>query len=105
MRATDESRNLLAFDLSGRVHATSAREVDGEPAEVYERDSVRSGLVQNSGNELLLVLPVKPLEPGSEHEIEIAHEGKVVVDAGHQVYFVSARGHLVSGARRPVRVV
>ena len=55
--------NLLAFDLSGKMHATSAK-VDGEPAEVYERDSVRNGLVQNSGNELLLVLPAKPLEAG-----------------------------------------
>ena len=53
---------------------------------------MRNGLVQNNGNELLMVLPAKPLEPGSEHEIEIAHEGKVVLEAGHQVYFVSARG-------------
>ena len=91
VRATEESRNLLAFDLSGRMHATSAK-VDGEAAEVYERDSVRSGLVNHSGDEMLLVLPAKPLEPGSEHEIEIAHEGKVVLEAGHDVYFVSARG-------------
>jgi hypothetical protein len=91
VRATEQSRNLLAFDLSGKMHATSAK-VDGEPAEVYERDSVRNGLVQNSGNELLLVLPAKPLAEGSEHEIEIVHEGQVVIDAGHKVYFVSARG-------------
>ena len=63
VRATEVSRNLLSFDLSGKMHATSAK-VDGEPAEVYERDSVRNGLVQNSGNELLLVLPAKPLEAG-----------------------------------------
>jgi hypothetical protein len=91
VKATEDSRNLLAFDLSGRMHATSAK-VDGVPAEVYERESIRSGLVQGTGNELLLVIPAKPLEPGSEHEIEIAHEGKVVQDAGHQVYYVSARG-------------
>ena len=91
VRTTEDSRNLLAFDLSGKMRATSAK-VDGRPAEVYERDSVRNGLVQNSGNELLLVLPEKSLEAGTEHEIEIAHEGKVVVDAGHDVYFVSARG-------------
>jgi hypothetical protein len=89
--ATGDSRRVLAFDLSGQMRATSAR-VDGAPAEVYERDSVRNGLVQNSGNELLMVLPAAPLEPGSEHEIEIAHEGRVIVEAGHNVYFVSARG-------------
>jgi hypothetical protein len=91
IRATEDSRNVLAFDLAGRMQATSAK-VDGVPAEVYERDSVRNGLVQNNGNELLMVIPAKPLEPGSEYDIEIAHEGRVVLDAGHQVYFVSARG-------------
>jgi hypothetical protein len=91
VRTTEDSRNLLAFDLSGQMRVTSAK-VDGQAAEVYERDSIRSGLVQNNGNELVLVLPEKPLEPGTEHEIEIAHEGKVVVEAGHDVYFVSARG-------------
>ena len=90
-RATAESRNVIPFDLSAQMRATEAK-VDGAAAEVYERDSVRNGLVQNSGNELLLVVPPQPLEPGSEHEVEIHHEGKVVLDAGHQVYFVSSRG-------------
>jgi len=91
VRVTEQSRNILAFDLSGQMRAISAK-VDGKPAEVYERDSVRSGLVRNTGNELLMVLPGQPLAPGSEHEVEIEHEGKVVVEAGHGVYFVSARG-------------
>ncbi|MDE3199231.1 MAG: hypothetical protein KGN84_22970 [Acidobacteriota bacterium] len=91
LRATEASRKLLAFDLSGEMRATSAR-VDGVPAEVYERESVRQGLVQNTGNELLLVLPEQPLEPGSEHEVEIDHEGKVVQSAGHDVYYATSRG-------------
>jgi hypothetical protein len=90
-RATAESRNALPFDMSAQMHPTEAT-LDGVSAEVYERDSVRSNLAQNSGNELLLVIPPRPLEPGSEHEVEIRHEGKVVLDAGHQVYFVSSRG-------------
>jgi hypothetical protein len=90
-RATAESRRVIPFDLSAQMRPTEAR-LDGEAAEVFERDSVRNSLVQDSGNELLLVVPPRPLEPGSEHEVEIRHEGKVVVDAGHQVYFVSSRG-------------
>ncbi len=73
------------------------------PPEVFQRDSVRNGLVQGSGNELLLVLPAKPLDPGTEHEIEIAHEGKVVTDTGHQVYFVNARGTWYPGRRSAIR--
>ena len=91
IRATADSRNVLAFDLAAPMRPTSAK-VDGEPAEVYERDSIRAGLVRNNGNELLMVLPATPLEAGSEHDIEIAHEGKVVLDAGNKIYFVSARG-------------
>ena len=91
-RATAQSTNVIPFDLSAQMHATEAK-LDGVAAEVYERDSVRAGLVQNDGNELLLVVPPHPLEPGSEHEVEIHHEGKVVLDAGHQVYFVSSRGY------------
>ena len=91
IRATEESRNVIPLDLSGRMRATAAK-IDGVPAEVYERESLRTGLVQNTGNELLLVLPPQPLEPGSEHELEITHEGKVILESGHDVYFVSARG-------------
>ncbi len=90
-RAKAESSRVIPFDLSAQMHPTEAK-VDGVAAEVYERDSVRNSLVQNNGNELLLVVPPQPLEPGSEHEVEIHHDGKVVVDAGHQVYFVSSRG-------------
>ena len=90
IRATEASRTVVPFDISGQMTASEAK-VDGAPAEVYERQSVRNVLA--SGNELLLVVPLHPLEPGSEHEIEITHSGKVVLDAGHGVYFVSARGN------------
>ena len=91
IRTTANSRVVIPFDLSGQIRATEAT-IDGVPAEVYSRESVRNGFVQSSGNELLLIVPPQPLEPGSEHEIEIHHEGNVVQDFGHQVYFVTARG-------------
>jgi hypothetical protein len=72
------------------MQATGAT-IDGVPAEVYSRWSVRAGESRNNGNELLLVIPPQPLAPGSEHDIEIHHEGNVVVNAGHQVYLVSSR--------------
>jgi hypothetical protein len=91
IRVREESTNVIPFDLSGRMRAISAK-VDGVPAEIYERESLRTGLVQNTGNELLMLLPPAPLTAGSEHEIEIEHDGRVVLEAGHNVYFVSARG-------------
>ncbi len=94
--STAASRTVIPFDLAGPMKVTSAK-VDGVPAEVYQRDSVRNGLIQNTGNELLLVIPAQPLDPGTEHEIEVVHSGKVVSDTGHQVYYVNARGNWYPG--------
>ncbi len=91
LRANADSRQVIAFDLSAQMRATEAK-VDGVPAEVYERESLRESAVSDTGNELVLVIPSRPLDPGTEHEVEIHHEGKVVLEAGHQVYFVSSRG-------------
>jgi hypothetical protein len=91
MKTTADSRYAIPFDLSGQMRTTEAS-IDGAPAEVFLRESVRDGFAQASGNELLIIVPPQPLEPGTEHEIEIHHEGNVVLDAGHQVYFVTSRG-------------
>jgi hypothetical protein len=91
IRATADSRDVLALELDTAMHVVSAK-VDGVPAEVYEHDSLRDGLVQNSGNGLFVLVPPHPLEPGSEHDIEIVHEGKVFTATGNQIYTVSARG-------------
>ena len=92
IKATADSRYAIPLELSAQMRATAAT-IDGAPAEVYARESDQSGFArQDSGNELLLVVPAQPLEPGSEHEIEIHHEGNIVRDAGRQVYFVTARG-------------
>jgi hypothetical protein len=96
IRAEEGSSRVIALDLSGRMRALSAK-VDGVEAEIFERDSIRTGLVRGNGNELLLILPRETLAPGSEHEVEITHEGQVVTDAGHHVYFVGSRGSWYPG--------
>ncbi|HZT30082.1 MAG TPA: M1 family aminopeptidase [Bryobacteraceae bacterium] len=85
---------LPALDLD--IHPNmrvSAALVDGAPAEVLARESLRSDLIRNSGNTLFLVVPSQPLSPGTEHEVEIHHSGKVILDAGNHVYYVGARGN------------
>jgi Peptidase family M1 domain len=91
IRTTADSRYAIPFDLSAQMRTTEAS-IDGMPAEIFRRESVRDGFAQASGNELFIVVPPQPLAPGTEHEIEIHHEGNVVLDAGHQVYFVTSRG-------------
>lgn len=81
---------LLAFDITRRMRVTAAR-VNGEPVEVYQRESLRSALLRGSDNDTFLLSPAAPLA-GGVHEVEVDHEGAVVNAAGNGVYAVSARG-------------
>jgi hypothetical protein len=69
----------------------SAARVDGQPVEVYQRESERSALLRGSDNDAFLLSLPAPLAAGV-HEIEVTHEGDVVNAAGNGVYAVSARG-------------
>jgi len=84
--------SALPFDLSRRMRVTAVT-VDGEPAEVFDRESMRSNLIRDRGNFLLLVVPAKPLEPGREYEFEFNHEGALIADAGNKVYAVLSRSN------------
>lgn len=88
---TAASRYALPFDISSQMHVTAVK-VNGEPAEVFQPVSLRSGLMRGDLNETFLVRPAAPLEPGREIEVEFQHEGDVISDAGNRVYFVGARG-------------
>jgi hypothetical protein len=81
---------LVALDISRRMRVSAAR-IDGQPVEVYQRESVRSALLRGSDNDSFLLSPAAPLGAGV-HEIEVTHEGDVVNAAGNGVYAVSARG-------------
>lgn len=83
-------RGAMTFELAPDMLVTAAS-IDGRPAEVFRRESLRANLIGRRHNEpFLLVLP-QPLEAGSRHEIEIRHSGKVIREAGNDVFFVAAR--------------
>ncbi len=84
-------RDVLEFDISPQMRVTEVK-VGGEPAEVFQPDSLRSALIRGEVNQSFLVIPAKPLEAGREYEVEFKHSGMVVSDAGNGVYFVGARG-------------
>jgi Peptidase family M1 domain len=83
---------VLPFDVSGAMEIT-ATTINGQAAEVVQRESLRSNLIRNSGNDLFLVVPSAPLEPGRAYEIEFRHKGRVVSRSPNGVYFVGARGN------------
>jgi hypothetical protein len=83
---------VLPFDIAQPMRVSAAL-VDGRPAEVFQRESMRSELMRNIGNEMFLVVPPEPLAPAKEYELEFRHEGKVIFEAGNQVYYVGARAN------------
>lgn len=86
-----DGATAVTFEVAPQMSVTSAT-VDGRPAEVLQRDSVRENYA-HSGNNLFLVFPPEPLRAGRAYEFEFHHSGKVIVDAGGRVFFVAARGN------------
>ena len=69
IKAGSAPLSVLAFDIAEAMHV-SAASVDGKPAEVFQRESARSDLMRNVGNEMILIVPSTPLDPGTEHQLE-----------------------------------
>jgi hypothetical protein len=91
VKTTVEDTPAVPFDIATPMQVTEAS-VDGQPAEVLQRDSLRGNLARD-GNSIFLVAPRQPLHAGREYEFEFHHSGKVIVDAGDRVFFVTARGN------------
>ncbi len=78
------------FDISTAMRVTSAK-IDGVPAEVFTRESLRGRALRGSENDVFLVVAAEALSPESAHEFEFEHEGAVIAPAGNNVFFVGAR--------------
>ena len=91
LRITGATLPVVAFDVAGEMKVSEVT-VDGAAAELLQNESMRLNLTR-SGNNLFLVAPAKPLEPGHDYEFEFHHSGKVIHDAGENVFYVSARAN------------
>jgi hypothetical protein len=80
---------VLVFDLSPRMRVSGAW-INGVPAEVFQRETLRESLLRGGDSALLLVSPA-PLERGKSYEVEFNHEGRVIRSAGNNVYYVGSR--------------
>ena len=85
-----ELRGALSFEIAPEMDVTAAL-LDGQPVEVFRRESLRAMLIGGNGNELFLIALPEPMQPGRRYELEFRHEGRVIRDAGNSVYFVGAR--------------
>jgi hypothetical protein len=85
-----DGQTAVSFQITSEMAITSAA-VDGQPAEVLQRASLRSNIGRT--DELFLVFPPAPLRAGHEYEFTFQHSGKVIRDAGDHVYYVTSRGN------------
>ena len=78
----------IELEISSRMFVTGAA-VDGEPAEVFQHNSVRneSGLMMT----IFVIVTRHMLEPGKTHTVKIHHEGNVVQQTETGVYYVADR--------------
>jgi hypothetical protein len=81
---------VATFDISPEMEVSQVL-VDGKPAEVLQKESLRLNLLRG-GNNLFLVVPPEPFRAGQEYELEFHHSGKVIFNAGDRVFYVAARG-------------
>ena len=92
LKPKDRALAAAPFELSRQMRVTAAS-IDGQPVEVFERESMRSNLIHDHGNYLFVVVPTAPLDPGREYEFEFKHDGAVISDAGNKVFAVGSRAN------------
>jgi len=90
LKVGEKPRRSFPFEITNSMKVNSVR-VDGQPAEIFARDSEREHALRGSEDDAVLVVTPEPLLSGSEHEFTFDHEGDVISSAGNGVYFVAAR--------------
>lgn len=82
----------VELQVSDKVQIQSVS-LDGNPIQLYTRESDRDAAMRGGGNTTFLAIAPEPIDPGRPHDIEIRHEGNVVVPAGNDVFYVTSRGN------------
>ena len=91
MKSSADGIRALPFDIAQEM-AVAGVTVDGKPAEVLQHEAARVGTARGE-NTQFLVTPPEPLHPGHDYEFEFHHSGKVIVETGDRIYYVTARGN------------
>jgi hypothetical protein len=92
LRALAGGERVVQFEFSRNLQISAAADGAGAPIEFFQNDEVsREEVVQRGNDTLYLVLPEAPAA-GEEFEVSIHYRGRVISDAGNNVYYVGERG-------------
>jgi hypothetical protein len=86
-----DGMRIIPFDVA-REMAVSEVNVNGQPAEVLQREAPKGNFGRGE-NDLFLVMPSAPLRAGVEYEFEFHHSGRVIVQMADRVFYVAARAN------------
>lgn len=90
VKAPAEGVVAVPFEITHDM-AVSGVTVDGKPAEVLQRQELRGNVGRE--NDLFLVVPPEPLRADRNYEFEFHHSGKIIVQTGDRIFYVTARGN------------
>ncbi len=82
---------IVLFELSRYLQLKSV-EVQGEPLEFIQNESIEGGQLSRRGNDLVAVVFPQPLAAGSQLRLKFVYSGNVLSDAGGGLFYVGARG-------------
>ena len=83
---------VLSFEITQQMKVTAVR-VNGEEAELLDRESLRSSLFRTGGGAIFLVVPPQPLAAGRACQVTFEHEGRVIQNAARKVFYVGSRSN------------
>ena len=91
---------LLRFQLSRFLTVDQVTQ-NGKPVEFFQNAGLRGDEVISRGNDQVLVVLLRPLQPGDPVTLEFRYHGRVITDLGNGVLFVGARGQWYPSLRHP----
>jgi len=90
------ARRTIAMLLAQGMEITSAK-VGGEAVEYYRPPSMRLNSYRSDGDAVFLLRLPPTVQPRQVIEVDVAHQGQVIQDAGNGVYLVGSRGSWYPG--------
>lgn len=80
----------IALQVSPSMRITEAK-IDGQPVEIFAPDSLRADAMRGERVTAFVLVSPQALSAGTPHELEIKHDGDVVLPAGNGVFYVESR--------------
>lgn len=92
LKARRDGERMVALELSRFLSVQSVTHADGRPLVFFQNEEISRNEIAERGNDgLFVVLPEAP-RAGQEFVLRLAYRGRVISNAGNNVYFVGERG-------------